>query len=400
MKLLWVAPCFLHPATRGGQIRTLEIVKRLHLRHEVHFAGLADPQQPEGPARANEYCSHSIAVTHVMPERGSFAFAGQVVRGAFHPMPVAIHRTDSPELRRQISQAMAAEQYDHVICDFLASVPNVAALERAVLFQHNVETMIWKRHAEHAPDPLRRAYFQLQAQRMERYEAEACRRASAVIAVSPGDRDHIRDIFGVQRVTDVPTGVDLAYFTPPVPAPTRSGLVFTGSMDWMPNIDGVLWFARNILPLIHRSHPECTLTIAGRKPTPAILELARTDPRILVTGTVPDIRPFLWEGAVAIVPLRIGGGTRLKIYESMAARIPVVSTTIGAEGLDYTDGETLLLADEPSTFAAACSRLLTNPSAASAIAGNAHAAVARSFSWDRVIDSFEAQLNAPLPMRS
>ena len=399
MKLLWVAPCFLHPTTRGGQIRTLEIVKRLHRRHEVHFAGLADPEQPEGPERAGEYCSRVIAVPHGMPARGSAAFAGQVVRGLVQSMPVAIRRTFSPALRDQVSQAMHKERYDHIVCDFLASVPNVADLGHAVLFQHNVETMIWRRHAAHAADPLRRAYFSLQASRMERYEAQACRRARSVIAVSPGDRDQMRDTFGVTRIGDVPTGVDATYFAPPPPAgqttPPRAGIVFTGSMDWMPNIDGILWFAREILPLLRRTHPDCEITIAGRKPAPAIQELARADARIRVTGTVPNIRPFLWGAAAAIVPLRIGGGTRLKIYESMAAGVPVVSTTLGAEGLDYTDGQSILIADTPADFAVACARLLADTATATAIAQTAQVLVAERFSWDGVIDSFEHQLEHP-----
>jgi len=400
MKLLWVAPCFLHPTTRGGQIRTLEIVKRLHRRHEVHFAGLADPQQPEGPDRASEYCSRVIAVPHTLPARGSLAFAGQLFRGLADGMPVAIRRTFSPALRDRVSQAMRDENYDHVVCDFLASTPNVEALDRAILFQHNVETMIWRRHAEHAADPLRRAYFGLQASRMERYEAETCRRALSVIAVSSGDRECMRNSFGVARAGDVPTGVDLDFFSPPPEAPAPKGLVFTGSMDWMPNVDGVLWFAREILPLLRRTHPDCPFIVAGRKPDPAIQELARMDVNIRVTGTVPDIRPWLWGAAVSIVPLRIGGGTRLKIYESMAAGVPVVSTAIGAEGLDYTGGENILIADSPAAFAEACARLLSNAAIARSIAANAQQMVAQGFSWDRVIDSFEQQLALHAPARS
>ncbi len=392
MKLLWVAPCFLHPTTRGGQIRTLEIVKRLHLRHEVHFAGLADPDQPEGPARASEYCSRVIAEPHRLPPRGSAAFAAQVARGLIAPLPVAIARTASPGLRRRVSAAIRENRYDHVICDFLASAPNVEALDQAVLFQHNVETMIWRRHAEHAGGAARRAYFRLQAARMERYERDVCRRSRAVIAVSAADRDYFRDQFGAARCGDVPTGVDTAYFAPPPEAPARRGLVFSGSMDWMPNIDGIVWFAREILPLLWRTHPDCRLTIAGRKPDPAIAALAAGEPRIVVTGTVPDIRPYLWEAALSIVPLRIGGGTRLKIYESMAAGAPTVSTTIGAEGLEYTDGENLRIADTPAAFAEACARLLDNPAEAGRMDAAARRLVAERFSWDRVIDSFERQL--------
>src|SRR6185437_13822916 len=134
--------------------------------------------------------------------------------------------------------------------------------------------------------------------------------------------------------------------------------VFVGSMDWMPNSEGILWFVREVLPVIRRRLPECSLTVVGRKPSEEILQLANDDPHITVTGTVPDVRPYLWQSSVSIVPLRIGGGTRLKIYEAMAARSPVVSTTIGAEGLTVSDGEDIRLADTSESFARICVELL------------------------------------------
>ena len=160
-------------------------------------------------------------------------------------------------------------------------------------------------------------------------------------------------------------------------------------MDWLPNVDGVLYFVREVLPLIRRRRPECTLAIVGRTPPPKISQLAAQDPRIRVTGTVPDIRPYLWGSGVAIVPLRIGGGTRLKIYEAMAAKIPVVSTTIGAEGLTVHPPGDIRIADQPEDFAARSIELLENADERTRLANAAWEMVNSQFSWEHVSRCFE-----------
>lgn len=393
MKILWVNPNFLHPTTKGGQIRTLEIVKRLHRRHEVHYAAFEDPAQPEGVRRADEYAARAYPFRHNPPSKTSPRFALQVAGGLFSRLPLAVGRWVSPELRRFVGEQMRSGGFDRAVCDFLAPAPHFADMRRAVLFQHNVETMIWRRHAETASGWARRAYFRLQAERMFAFEKETCLSAGAIIAVSAKDRDTMRDLFGAATARETPTGVDTEYFAPQ-PAEPAADLVFAGSMDWMPNIDGAAWFVSDVLPLLRRRYPECSLALAGRSPGPAVQALGQADPRIRVTGTVPDIRPWMWGSRVSIVPLRVGGGTRLKIYEAMAAGVPVVSTTVGAEGLDYTDGEDILIADTPERFAEACARLLADSELAARIAANARHLVASRFSWDRVAGDFEKLLEA------
>lgn len=388
MKILWVNPNFLHPTTKGGQIRTLELIKRLHLRHEIHYAAFEDPAQPEGLRRASEYSTRVYPFRHHVPARTSPRFAMQVAAGLFSSLPVAVSRWVSPELRRFVKQQLSSGTFDRAVCDFLAPAPHFDDLSRTVLFQHNVETMIWRRHAETADGAVRRAYFRRQAERMFAFEKQTCLAAGSIIAVSDNDARTMRDLFGVRNVQHTATGVDADYFAPQ-PAPHAADLVFVGSMDWMPNIDGISWFCSDILPLLRRSHPECSLAVAGRAPGANIQALGQADPRIIITGTVPEIRPWLWGAKLSIVPLRVGGGTRLKIYEAMAAGVPVVSTAIGAEGLDYTDGEDILIADSPAEFAEACARILSDPAFAARIAANARHLVTSRFSWDRVVVDFE-----------
>ena len=393
MKILWVKSDLLHPTTKGGHIRTLEMLKRIHQRHEVHYAAFENDPDGEGVRRSGEYCSRLFRVPHTAPKRNSASFAAQLARGLFSALPVPVFRYQSRAMRRLLGDIIAKERYDSIVCDFITPAPNLPSIASCVVFQHNVETMIWRRYARNAPNFAARLYLKLQARRMFAFERNVCRTARHVIAVSPEDARQMREMFALPDVSPIPTGVDVEWFTPPQ-AQSRAGLVFVGSMDWLPNIDGMRFFCAEVWPLVLRRFPECTLSIVGREPTREIKALAAEDHRIRVTGTVPDVRPYLWESAVSIVPLRIGGGTRMKIYEAMAARLPVVSTTIGAEGLDIDPPRDIRIADSPADFAAQCIDLLSSVTAREDVAAAAWNLVATRFGWDNIAKQFESILEA------
>ena len=404
MKILWVNTNFLHPATKGGQIRTLEMLRHLHRWHEIHYVAIANPAQTESPARACEYSAKAHPFPYRIPQKPSPALLWQLATGIFSPVPLAVSRFHPPGMQPFLEELIRGENFDRAVVDHLAPTAYFPDLPRAVLFQHNVETVIWRRRAEHASSPLDRWYYQLQARRMFEFERRVSLAAGHIVAVSPADATAMRELFGVTRVSEIPTGVNLEYFQPPATpsaAPENAeaaDLVFVGSMDWFPNVDGVLYFAREILPLIRRRRPDCSVAIAGRTPPPDIAALAERDSRIRVTGTVPDIRPYLWSAAVSIVPLRIGGGTRLKIYESMAARVPVVSTTIGAEGLTVHPPTDMRIADTPRDFADRCLELLADSDERRRVATAAWEMVNANFSWERVSRCFEEILLAGPPL--
>jgi polysaccharide biosynthesis protein PslH len=394
MKILWVNSDFLHPTTRGGQIRTLETLKRLHQRHQIHYAALHRPSARAGLERSVEYCTRAYPVAHQAPPDFSPRFCRQICESHFSKLPLAVLRYRSDVLARQVDCLTRKEKFDAIVCDFLFSAPNIPDPGAAILFQHNVESILWKRHAEHTRSFLLKIYFQGQYERMLRYEKCVCRSMKRIVAVSRADARAMQSLYGVRDVAAVPTGVDLAYFAPrrlQVSQPATD-LIFLGSMDWRPNVDAIRWFVADILPLIRRRLPECSLTVVGRHPTPEILRLAEVDARIHVTGTVPDVRPYLWEAAVSIVPLRIGGGTRLKIYEAMAAKVPVVSTMVGAEGLDVRDGENIALADSPGAFAERCLDLLGCAEARRKQSQAAWEMVSACYSWEAVSRMFELLL--------
>jgi glycosyltransferase involved in cell wall biosynthesis len=230
----------------------------------------------------------------------------------------------------------------------------------------------------------------MQARKMFRWEQRVCRAASHVVAVSEADESVMRARFGIDRVSSIPTGVDLDYFEKPAGAKRVFDLVFVGSMDWMPNIDGITWFLNEVLPLIRAKNPGCRVAIVGRKPPSSLLKFQNS--QVTITGTVPDVRPYLWESAISIVPLRVGGGTRLKIFEAVAAQTPVVSTTIGAEGLPLRHGETVRIADTAESFAAECLDLLEYEERRRELASRALDIVRARFSWEQVALQFEDSL--------
>jgi len=396
MHIIWLKNELLHPLDKGGRIRTYEMLRRLRDHHRVTYIALDDHTSTEEQrTRASEYCDELVLVPwRDAPLAGARRLAA-IAANVFSPLPFAV----SPYRSKAMTEAIIArcgeragvDRADVVVCDFLIPALNVPDELPCpvVLFQHNVEAMIWERRTKVASNPVMKAYMAEQWRRMRRLERTQCLRFDHVVAVSPEDAAVFREQYGVHDVSSVPTGVDTDFFRPSgTVAQSRHNIVFTGSMDWMPNEDGMAWFVDEILPTIRRDVPDATLTIVGRRPSAKVQALAEGRPYVTVTGTVPDVRPFLEEAAVVVVPLRIGGGTRIKIYEAMGMERAVVSTTIGAEGLDVRNGEQILLADDPSRFADSVVSLLRDPARAAAVGQAAATQVRTHFGWASVAEQF------------
>lgn len=393
MRILWFSPFLLHPATQGGQIRSLGILKCLNQRHEVRFVSMQLDGQEEGVRSVGEYCTSSRLIRHSLPRRGGPKFAMQLLANLASDLPLTVERDISPEFRAASAEEMAKSWHDVAVCDFLSLAVSTAGLEEMILFQHNVETVIWERMAQRASNLAARAYLNRQARRMAEFEKSQCLRSRHVVAVSETDEREMRKRFGVTRVSTIPTGVDLERNYPQPDHPPGAELVFVGSLDWGPNLDGLDWFARRVLPRIRQEQPGCRLAIVGKNPGAAATAIERLAPEISVHGDVPDVRPYLWGAKAAIVPLHAGGGTRLKIYEAMGAGVAQVSTTIGAEGLDVSDGADILLADTEEAFAGACVRLLKDDVFRREMGARAAEMVGARFGMERVAEVFESILD-------
>lgn len=393
MRILWVTVGGLWPLNAGGRHRSFHIISDLSRRHRVTLMTTHGPEDDsQGLATRLSSCQRVVSVPWAAPRRGSARFASALVRSWFSPLPVYLQKCCIPALREEVRRILATGNVDLCVADFLASTPNVPLDGPApvVLFAHNVEHVIWNRMRQVDPRPWRRPLLDLEWRKMKRYETEICARAALTIAVSEVDRGILAAQAPGARVCAVPTGVDTAYFTPNGVAERPAALVFTGSMDWYPNEDAMLYFMDAILPSIRREMPTVSFTVVGRNPTPR-LRTAAAAVGVRVTGTVNDVRPYMAEGAVYVVPLRVGGGTRLKMFEALAMGKAVVSTTVGAEGLPLVPGQHFLQADEPADFARATVALLRDPARRKALGTAGQRLVEERYSWRQVAQEFEAR---------
>ncbi|HEV7397388.1 MAG TPA: glycosyltransferase [Pyrinomonadaceae bacterium] len=395
MRILWLKTELLHPVDKGGKIRTYHMLKELKRDHAITYLTLDDGASNGDAANArqlaSEYCHELICIPHQQRRKFTPGFYAELGLNLMSNLPYAIAKYQSAEMRRRISELTKTNAYDVIVCDFLAPAVNMPRDPGCptVLFQHNVEAMIWKRHAEVQANLLKRTYLYGQWRQMQAFESVMCRRFDRVIAVSPEDCNQMQREYHVEAISDVPTGVDTNFFRPRRAEPRNpSNLVFTGSMDWLPNEDAIQYFTGQILPLIKQSIPNVTVTVVGRNPYPALLELSRRDPSVIVTGRVDDVRPYMERAAAYIVPLRIGGGTRLKIFEAMAMEKPLISTTVGAEGLPVRHESELLLADTPESFSAAVVRVFQDGEFAFHLGRRAAKLVREQFGWNRVAVRF------------
>jgi glycosyltransferase involved in cell wall biosynthesis len=394
--ILWIKADPLFPLDSGGKIRTYQMLKEWHAIHNITYLALFPAGMPESAKEHGKtYSSHQSWIPWRDRPKGSLGFYVDLLKNLFFSRsPYVIDKYRSAEATQEIGRLEQANSYDIVIADFLSMTPNIVAAGikagKTIVFQHNVESQIWKRHFESARNPLLKAYMRVQWKRYDRFERSTCAAFKGVIAVSEDDAVRFHDEFGLRNVLGhVPTGVDVGFFSELEYQPEPGHIVFLGSMDWMPNIDGIVEFVREVYPRIKSARPDVKLTIIGRNPTPVVLALQSQDPSIRVTGTVDDVRPYMCRAAVSIVPLRVGGGTRIKIFEAMAVGIPVVSSTIGAEGLPVQDGNNIFIADEPGLFAERVLTLLKDSAKSTAMGQAGKAMVSEKFSWGTAVRQFD-----------
>ena len=393
MRILWVKMGGLWPSTTGGRVRSLQTISELSRRHRVTVVTTHGPgDDPEGLARHLSHCQRVISLPYTVPKRGSAAFPAAVARSWFSPYPVDLWKWQVPAVRDQVNALIADGSVDVCIADFLFAAANVpfGGPTPVVLFEHNVEYLIWQRLAALESNPVRRALFELEWRKLRAREADACRQASLTIAVSEEDRRRLQEIAPGIRATAIPTGVDTNYFRPDDAAERPSQLVFSGSMDWHPNEDAVLYFVEAILPRIRAEVPDLAFTVVGRNPTSRLREIAERA-GVVVTGTVKDVRPSMAAASVYVVPLRAGGGTRLKIFEALAMGKAVVSTTVGAEGLALQPGRHFVQADDPAGFADSVVTLLRDAERRQRLGRAGRSLVETLYSWTTVARQFEEQ---------
>ncbi len=392
LRILWVKVGGLWPLNTGGRLRSFHIVRELSHRHQLSLITSHAPQE-DGAALSRQlpHCRQVISVPHTPAKHNSPRFLLALMRSWLTPLPVDIYKNHIAALEREVQRALNSGNYDLCVADFLTAMPNVPLDGDTPLlfFSHNVEHMIWRRLGNTETRPLHRALLALEWRKMRRYETASCRRAGLSIAVSEKDKRMLGASAPGSRMRAIPTGVDLDYFHPGDAARQQPlEIVFSGSMDWHPNEDAILYFIDAMLPRLRRELPQLSVTVVGRNPSRRLQEAAVVA-NVRLTGTVDDVRPYIERAAVYVVPLRIGGGTRLKIYEALAMGKAVVSTRIGAEGLPLKDGKHLLLADDPAEFAEKILALLRDPDRRRQLGEAGRRLMELRYSWPRVARVFE-----------
>ena len=402
MRILWVKSGGVVPADTGGRIRSLQILKELARGHAVTIFTYYAQHAADQHSSLNEFSEVAtipIALPAERTWRDYLRYAQTLVLSEPYSMQAIggesggrLRYYDVADIRRRLDDLIARTNFDVLICDFIypAALIDWTLPFPKILFTHNVEADLWKQQAQLTNNPLKKFLYWKECLALGQAERRYARLADHVVTVSEQNRAFFARYVSPARVSVIDTGVDVDAFSPGSDSEPTSGMVFTGSMDWMPNQDAMQFFTSEILPHIRAEVPESDLWIVGRCPNRAVQDLAA--PRIHVTGRVADIRPYLERALVYVVPLRSGSGTRIKIFEAMAMGKAVVSTTLGAEGLPVTDGENILIADQPREFASAVVRLLRDRELAARLGQSARALVEHRFTSQAVGAQFESIL--------
>jgi glycosyltransferase involved in cell wall biosynthesis len=397
MKILWVKSGGLLPLTHGGRIRSYYLARELAKFHEISLFTFAS--QEENPIPAHEPLKqifrNVVCLPLKIPKPHGLQESVNYARNLLSMRPYSASKYCQPWVAKELAAHLAREQYDLLLCDFLltaAVIPWDWPLPK-VLFTHNIEAVIWERHFRTSKNPMWKAVSYREYRTLERMERKYISSADHVLAVSDNDHEFFLRYAPKDKMTVIPTGVDIDYFSPSNESDPQC-IVFTGSMDWIANEDGIVFFIEKVLPPVRRQFPNAKLLVVGRRPSERMRRIGASVPGVEVTGTVDDIRPYLARGSVYVVPLLVGGGTRIKIFEAMAAGKAIVSTTIGAEGLPVKHGENILLADDAESFAKCVVELLKDRVSRESMGAAARKLVADGYSWEAAGRDLGAALEA------
>ncbi len=379
-RLLFLSPRIPYPLDTGGKIRTYHILRLLSQNHRVDVLSFFFSEQDKVAAKKLE---ERLDIRCYGVSRGENFFS-IIANALLRDHPISYQRYISSDFVSLFTRLLKDNRYPIIHCDHLHMGQYVEILREASphsyvrLDEHNVEYVIADRASRRDPSLFRRLLLMREKTLIKALERDVCRKVDEVWVVSEEDRTILLEEFGVDAIV-VPNGVDLEFFEYRPYTGEEKGIVFIGSMDWFPNEDAVLYFVKEIWPLVSRRIPEISLYIVGRNPSSRILALSGD--KVVVTGSVADVRPYLYDSILSIVPLRIGGGSRLKILESMSAGRVVVSTSLGAEGIGYNNGSNILIEDSPSGFAGAIERLYHDIELRKEIAESARRLVEERYSW-------------------
>jgi sugar transferase (PEP-CTERM/EpsH1 system associated) len=388
VRILFLALYPPYPPDDGGRIRTLNILKQVAQRHQLTLLAFSDPSRHDHYLEyLQSWCVKVIVIPKpIVGSRSVFAKLRDIRRDK----PISLDQYYSREMASAIRDLVRTGGFDvaHIDHIYLAQYVEDLAPLPAVLTHHNVEAIAQKRALCLRPPPfgLRRWFIWREYRRWAKYEVEISQRFGALVAVSQREAAYFqRNVPNVPTFV-VPNGVDTEFFRPlgSSKCDQNPTLLYTGRMDYLPNVDAVTWFCREVLPRIQRAYPSVHFHIVGRSPTPEVQALGKL-PGVMIVGEVPDVRPYYALATIFVVPLRLGAGTRLKILEAMAMATPVISTTLGCEGLDVEPGKDLIIADTVEEMEVQITHLLENSVFRDKIGQRARLTVKQKYDWQNIV---------------
>ena len=406
MKVLFLSQIVPYPPHGGVLQRGFNIIRELGRRAELHLLAFVHPDVlPTADSIAasrralGEFCT-SIDYFSLWPKRSPAHKATALAAGLASTLPFSRIAHRSAAFQRSVARALEEGAFDLVHVDTVALSQFVDPQKvgaATVLTHHNIESQLMQRRAEVETRPLAAWFLRREAKKLHDYELEVSPGYDVNIFMSSNDEALLANRVSGIRSAVVPNGVDIAYFTPDT-TPVTPTLIYTGGMNMFANKDAVMWFLSDVWPAITAVNPEVRFCVVGQDPPKELKAAASRDRRIVVTGYVDDIRPFVRTAAVYVVPLRVGGGTRLKVLDAMASGKAIVSTSVGCEGIDVTAGEHLLVADTPHAFAQTTIALLANPAQQRALGAAARVRAEQRYGWsamgDRLMDAYARALES------
>ncbi len=385
MRILFVSSWFPYPPDNGSRIRVYNLLRQLARRHQVTLVSFTQSDfEPERMAGLAPYCQ----AVYVVPGKKFRPRSLKALLGFLSPYPRNVVDTYSPEMQRQVETLLAREAWDVAIASELTTSPYLAQARLPRILE-DLEIMVLREQPLQAPSLLRRWRYRLTWLKFRRYVAGLVRRFDACTVVSAKERACVQEIAADGHIAVIPNGLDLGDYAGSFGPPQPDTLIFTGVLGYHANYDALHFFLEQVWPRIRARRPNTRLRVTGRLDGISLDGLA-ADSHVEFTGYLPDIRPAIAGSWASIVPLRIGGGTRLKILEALALGTPVVSTSKGAEGLEVTPEGDILIADDPTAFAGAVLRLLDDPCLREHLATHGRRVVAEKYDWNEIGRQFNA----------
>jgi polysaccharide biosynthesis protein PslH len=383
-----------YPATSGKRLRTLNLMLQVAKRHRITYVGRCAADSAEArvaPQFLRDHGIEPVLVPHPVPHKSGLSFYGRLFANLFSSFPYSVTSHQSEPMRRAVAEIASKERVDVWQLEWAPYLNTIDAALPAprVVIAHNVDTLIWQRYYDTESNLFKKAFLRTQWRKFRRFEMDAFRRANRVVAVSEEDARLIREGFGQPNVDVVDNGIDRAFFEQVRCQRDPSRILFLGALDWRPNLDAVGLMFDKIFPKTRTQEPNAKLVIVGRHPPATLVERAQQTPGVELHADVADVRPYLGACGVMAVPLRIGGGSRLKILEALACGLPVVSTRVGAEGLLLKPNEDYVQAEEDA-MADALVQAIRNPGAMQALAEHGRRLVLEIYDWSVLAGKLEA----------